>query len=290
MYSSLAFWTIMIAWMSDVAIVASSTSHLIRYYEYMEHQYRAVGHSSLGPCLREQNERGPAEWVQGGGPMYVALAGVEGSGHHLLAPVFRGASDSDGVRRKHEGAKNTDASRSKLPTSGNHTRAHSNVFVNEVHSFMWPEERKNLEVGLMNPQDLMQALWRNTKHYSDLFENVPPNSNVAKDDGANEGIKPEDLVPHLTRQRIRLFNGGGSHPFGQPRSPWRFPDLWALRRLEKELDVRTVFLYRNASAASLSVLRRGFADDLEFQARVAELDLVYLDALLRAWPCRKVLA
>jgi len=268
------------------AAVASST-HLKRYYEYMERQYRAAGHSNSGPCLREQRERGPAEWVQGGGPMYVGLAGVEGSGHHLFAPVFRGASDTDGVKRKRENVKNAAASLSKLPTSGNNTGAH-NVFVNEVHSFMWPEDRKNLEVGLMDPQVLLRALWRNTKHYSDLFDNAPPNSKLSKDDSAKREVNVEGPTPLLTRKRVRFFNGGGSHPFGQPRNPWRFPDMWALRCLENELDVRTVFLYRNASAASLSVLRRGFADDLEVQARVAELDLVYLDALLRAWPCRKV--
>ena len=269
------------------AAAVASSAHLKRYYEYMERQYREAGHSNSGPCLREQRKRGPAEWVQRGGPMYVGLAGVEGSGHHLFAPVFRGASDTDGVKRKRESVKNAAASLSKLPTSGNNTGAH-NVFVNEVHSFMWPEDRKNLEVGLMDPQVLLRALWRNTKHYSDLFDNAPPNSKLSKDDSAKREVNVEGPTPLLTRKRVRFFNGGGSHPFGQPRNPWRFPDMWALRCLENELDVRTVFLYRNASAASLSVLRRGFADDLEVQARVAELDLVYLDALLRAWPCRKV--
>jgi hypothetical protein len=280
-------WTLVIAWTLVVALAASSPSALDRYYEFMERQYQAVGHASLGPCLREQRDRGPADWVRGGGPMYVALAGVEGSGHHLFSPVFRGASDADGVRRKRPSA-NGNATAPQLPASLNHTAAR-NVFVNEVHSFMWPEDRKDLQVGLMNPHTLLRALWRNSKHYSDLFANAPPlpGPRNARDDGAESDAGAAPPL-RLTRERLRLFNGGGSHPFGQPRSPWRFPDLWALQRLNGQLDVRTVFLYRNASAAALSVLRRGFAADVEVAARVAELDLTYLDALLRNWPCRKV--
>jgi len=243
--------------------------------------------------------------------MYVTVGGVEGSGHHLFASALHGAFDNSKdafdeassvgeVLPLHEYDQ-------KPQQRGRNKEAPRTYFVNEVHSQMWPPGRhRDIETGISEPLELLAQMRKNPKAYGPLFDpkalssalRAKKNKAAAAAHTGEGGVNGGSGVPAaaaaallpLTKERVRLFNGGGSHPFGQPRSPYRFADLVATEQLHSQhhlLDVRAVFFYRNATDAVLSVLRRGFASEVELQARVAELDLAYLDGVLRLWPCRR---
>jgi hypothetical protein len=214
-------------------------------------------------CLQQQQDHGFERWTRDK-PMYMTFGGVEGSGHHLFASVFHATFGQ-------RGGKHMNHNFSSFVEEGTHTH---NYYTNEVLSHMWPLDKKKTEVGIMSPAVLEDQLKKNVKIYDHLFEGVGSDRKFSS--------KP-----------VRFVNGGGSHPFGNPRTPYRFVDLITLGQLDwnipHSLDVRVVFFYRNATDAVLSVLRRGFATEVEIQARVAELDLVYLNNVLLSWPCRKAL-
>jgi len=247
-----------------------------KYFDYMA----STTGSGLGACLRRQRDQGYDRWTPGR-PMYVTLAGIEGSGHHLFAPVFHAVFGTDGGR-----------ARSLRRPASSRQDAPRNVFVNEVKTLMWPTGKKrDVETGILDAATLLEALAGEPKHYAPLFTAGDPVAPATAFAGVGPGNRSAlaAALRRVTKERVRLFNGGGSHPFGQPRSPYRFPDLLTLAHLDGPrsdaprappaaaasmagsvaqtglgaIDVRVVFFYRNATDAVVSVLRRGFAEDLE---------------------------
>jgi hypothetical protein len=252
----------------------------LTYFNAMEQSQAQSGGVFLRgeTCLKQQQKLGFQPW-KAGRPMYVTVGGVEGSGHHLFASALHAAfDDAKSVYNEATTASLQEPTTNEKKRQQHRSSSSRTYFTNEVHSQMWPVGRhRDIDTGIEEPLELLAQMRKNLKAYGPLFDQeglrgALLNKDKASVTGASgEGGGGGGAASHqpppipLTSERVRLFNGGGSHPFGQPRSPYRFPDLVATEQLDSKeqlLDVRAIFFYRNATDAVLSVLRRGFASEV----------------------------
>ena len=137
------------------------------------------------------------------------------------------------------------------------------------------------------------------------FMDQSPDSRLYRDAALNRRpafpsiVSPEDLYARVCPRQFcapvrprRLINVAESHPFGQPRSASRFIDLHAVDELDTalhRLDVRHLFLVRNASDFMQSDMRRNFTASQAEQSRLLELSVAYLEAAFGSLHCGRTL-